>query len=113
MPEITGQESQIVIMENGDPEALIAVLPKIDSSRVIFVKNFEILPEKVRNDLLKRKSLVISGDLQGIVTKDDILKFSTRIFFSPFPGVDLPVLEKYQGFMLSFEKKGIVKVNNL
>ena len=38
--EITDAEPQIIVMENGDPEQLIAALPKIDSNRILFVKNF-------------------------------------------------------------------------
>jgi hypothetical protein len=110
--DITGEKPQVIIMENEDPGELVAALRKIDPDRVLFVKNFETLPEVARYSFLKRKAVVISGDLEGVVDTDTILKFPTRIFFSPFSGIDLPALEKYQGFMISPEKDGMVTLGD-
>ncbi len=98
--EITGREPQVIVMENGIPEALGLSLPKLETQRVLFVKNFETLPETLRKELLDRKLLIIAGDLEKVLTENDILHFKTQIFFSPYLGITLPPLEKYEGFII-------------
>jgi hypothetical protein len=105
--EITSRAPQVIIMENESPEVLGLSLAKLDPTRVLFVKNFETLPEELRKELLNRKLLMIAGDLEKAMTKEAIFKFETQIFFSPYPGVTLPPLGKYEGFIVG---KGITTV---
>ena len=82
------------------------ILSEIDIGQTLFVKNFEVVPSETREVLLKRKLLIIAGDLEKILTKDEVLKFPTRIFFSPYPGIKIPVLKKYQSYMFLNNKNG-------
>ncbi len=108
--EINEVETQIIVMENGDPKELALALPKVEPGRIVFVKNFETVPKEIASDLLGRQYLIISGDMENVLPKDDVAIFPTRIFFSPYAGVDLPTLEKYQGYMLSTKKNGVIQV---
>ena len=38
-------------------------------------------------------------------TKEEVLKFPSRIFFSPYPGIEIPPLEKYQAYMFSSDNR--------
>ena len=89
----------VIIIENENPAELNKILSEIDAGQTLFVKNFEVIPTEIRKKLLERKLLIISGDLENILTKDEVLKFPTRIFFSPFSEIEIPPLEKYQSYM--------------
>jgi len=108
--EITGNEPQVIVMENGDPRELALALPKIDPSRIVFVKNFETVPKGIASELLESKRVIISGDMENALPKDEVATFPTRIFFSPYTDVDLPTLEKYQGYIFSAKKNGAIQV---
>jgi hypothetical protein len=99
----------VIFIESEDPLKLDKILSDIDAGKTLFVKNFEVIPSETKSKILRRNLLIIAGDLEGILTKEEILKFPTRIFFSPFLGIEIPVLEKYQGYMFSENKKeGII-----
>lgn len=100
--------SNIIIIENENPAELNKILSEIDIGQTLFVKNFEIVPSKTREALLERKLLIIAGDLEKTLTKNEVLKFPVRIFFSPYPGIEIPTLEKYQGYMFSKDQGGII-----
>jgi hypothetical protein len=100
---------QITVIENEDPSQA-AVLLKNDLDRIVFIKNFELIPENIRTELLKIKLLIISGDMENVLTVDQILKFPTRILFSVYLGINLPPLEKYEGFMFSVINNQKVKI---
>lgn len=103
--ELNGNVPEYVkIIENENPTELDKVFSKIDSAQILFVKNFELVPKNLIEKILERKLLIICGDLEGILTKDQVLKFSTRIFFTPFLGIEIPKLEKYQGYIFSNNK---------
>ena len=98
--EIASEEPQIIVMENEASGALSASLSRIDPDRIIFAKNFETLPESLRIELLKRKSLIVAGDVENMLTKDEFLKFRTQVFFSSYLGINMPTLEKYEGLII-------------
>ncbi len=106
--EITGDEPQIILMESESPEDLVASLSKIDAHRILFVKNFEVLPEALRKELLGRELLIIAGDLEEVLTKNAVQKFKTQIFFSPYPDIEIPPLNKYEGFVVGEGKAGLL-----
>lgn len=107
--KIEDKEQQTIIIQNDDPNELIKASVKIMPERILFVKNFETVPREIQADLLKRKNLIISGDLEHTPARGALTAFPTRIFFSPFPGIALPELKKYEGFMLAADKSGFVK----
>ncbi len=102
--------SDTIIIEDENPIELNKVLSEIDAGQTLFVKNFEVIPSETRKKLLERRLLIIAGDLEKTLTKEEVLKFPIRIFFSPYPGIEIPVLEKYQGYMFSKNKKEQVKI---
>jgi len=96
----------VIIVENEDPAELNKIILEIDAGQTLFVKNFEIVPGETRKKLLERKLLIIAGDLKKTLTKDEVLKFPTRVFFTPYLGIEIPSLEKYQGYMFSKNNNG-------
>jgi len=108
--EVGGElNQQITIIENEDPN-LTTELFKTDPNIILFVKNFEVIPEDIRTKLLKVRLLIISGNMENVLTKEQILEFPIKILFSEYPGVDLPSLEKYEGYMFSKNKNEKVKI---
>jgi len=100
--------SDVIIIENENPVELDKTLSEIYTGQTLFVKNFEVVPNETRKKLLERKLLIIAGDLEKALTKEEILKFPTRIFFSPYPGIEIPALEKYQGYIFFKNKSGVI-----
>lgn len=91
----------VIIIENENPAELDKIISEVDTGQTIFVKNFELIPEEISKKLLERELLIIAGDLEKVVVKDEVFKFPTRIFFSNFSGIEIPNLEKYQGYIFS------------
>lgn len=108
--DISGDEPQIMIIEDGNPQELKEALGKVNPGRIVVAKNFETLPEVVRNTLIKRENCIISGDLEKVLTVEQISKFSTKIFFSPFLKMELPLLLQYQGFISYSGGTGIARI---
>jgi len=102
--------SEITVIADENPQNLEAVLAKVHSNQTLFVKNFEVASKEIREKLLTKNLLIIAGDLENVLTKEEFLSFPTRILFSSFEGVDLPVLEKYQGYLFSKDKNETVKI---
>jgi len=101
-------EPHAKIIESENPVELGKVLSEIDAGQTLFIKNFEVIPSETREMLLKRKLLIIAGDLEKTLTKDEVLKFPTRIFFSSYPRIKIPALKKYQGYMFSRDGEKII-----
>jgi hypothetical protein len=101
----------VIIIENENPAELNKILLEIDVGQTLFVKNFEVIPSEIRKMLLKRKLLVIAGDLEKALTRDEVLKFPIRIFFSPYLGIKIPNLKKYQGYIFSNNENGFVSLS--
>ena len=108
--ELDERVSPNTIIESEDPMVLSKILLEVDVEETLFVKNFEVVPREIRERLLERKNLIISGDMENILNEDQILKFPTRIFFSPFYGMDIPPLKKYKGFLVSKDKNELVSI---
>ena len=100
--------SNVIIIENENPVELNKIISEIDTRQTFFVKNFEVFPKETLKKLLERKLLIVAGDIEKVLTKDEVLKFPTRIFFSPYPGIKIPSLDKYQGYIFSKNKNGKV-----
>jgi len=96
----------VKIIENENPVEIGATLENISEEQILFVKNFELVPNNLMEKILERKLLIICGDLEKALTKEEVLKFPTRIFFTPYPGIEIPELEKYQGYIFSKNKAG-------
>ena len=102
--------SDVIIVENENPAELSTIISQLDAEQTFFIKNFEVIPRETRKLLLEKKLLIIAGDLETILTKGEVLKFPTRIFFSSYPEIKIPALDKYQGYMFSKNKKRKVTI---
>jgi hypothetical protein len=87
----------------------IHTLPDINE-RIIVVKNADLFDEKVFDLILTKRNVVISGDINRCVSKENILikNFETKITFSEFNGMQIPELKKYQSFLVGSGTSGFV-----
>lgn len=76
---------------------------------VIFVKNIELFDEKVFDTIFAFKKVIVSGDIDQVNFKHKLLsnKFTTKIYFSDLGGESLPPIQKYHGFVITSESKGV------
>jgi hypothetical protein len=83
-----------------------------NQERIIFIKNIELFDKNVFDFVLPKNKIIFSGDLNKCSSKDKILNinFKTKVFFSKLDDVKLPALQKYEGFLISENLKGITKV---
>jgi len=108
---------QAIIVESGN-EALfleiVKILPDLQE-RVVLIKNMEVFSKKVFDTCLDLEKIILSGHIDECIDKERISKkdYETLIAFSKpeisLP-IEVPVLEKYNGYMVSKDKSGIVNV---
>ncbi len=118
--ELEGAENtQAIIIESGNATLFlkaIEILPDLDE-RIIFIKNIEIFDTQVYEECFKSEKIIISGDIDGCVFKDKIQpeQFNTLIAFNqpqtPI-GIEVPKLEKWDGYLSSKDQNGIITVEN-
>ena len=111
------KNTQVIILESGN-EALFNEVVKIIqdlNERVVLIKNIEVFSSTVFDVCLEMKKVVLSGNIDACVDKERIIKkdFKTIITFSK-PEISLhievPVLEKYTGYLSGNNKNGIVNI---
>ena len=85
---------------------------EISSDTIVIIKNIELFDKQILNILTDNKNIIISGDLQKSILQDEITKinFATKVFFFFFSDTSLPILAKYEGFVVSNNYKGITKL---
>lgn len=112
------KDSQVIMLESGN-EALFnevaKTLPDLQD-RVVLVKNMEVFSEKVFDICVDLEKVILSGNIDTCVDKERISKkdYKTIIAFSKSEislPIQVPELEKYNGFLLNENKSGIVKIN--
>jgi hypothetical protein len=79
---------------------------------IVIVKNIELFDSDVL-DAISTNLFILSGDLSKASFKDIIFKkkFTTEVYFSKLDDKELPVLNKYEGFVVSGEYQGITKLS--
>lgn len=82
------------------------------NNQIILLKNVELFDKDIINFVLERKNYIISGDFNKCVLGEKILEkpFVTKIFFSDFFDIEMPLLNKYEGFFVSDVTKGLTKL---
>ncbi|MCF7833889.1 MAG: hypothetical protein K9L98_02530 [Candidatus Pacebacteria bacterium] len=111
------KDFQVIILESGNEGLFLEVVKILPDlyDRVVLIKNMEIFSEKVFNICLELEKVILSGDIDACVDKERISKkyYKTMVAFSK-PKISLPlevpVLEKYNGYLLGQNKSGIVKI---
>lgn len=78
--------------------------------RIIIIKNIELFPEEVFNLISPHKRIIISGDINKCVFREKVMRvgYNSKVLFSPFEEVTLSGFEKYQGFLSSKSKTGVI-----
>lgn len=91
-------------------EMLLSSQDKDD--QVFLLKNVELFDEDIVNLVQKKEKYIISGDFNKCMFEEKIIKkhFTTKIFFSNFPGINTPPLDKYEGFFVSDKTQSITKL---
>ena len=109
--------AQVIILESGNEELFLKAVEKISdiNDRVVLVKNVEFFSEAVVSYCLKLQKIIISGNIDKCVLKKQISKkqYKTIVLFSKLEtllNINSPELEKYQGYLWSNNKKGLVSV---
>lgn len=84
------------------------------NGEIVLLKNVDLFNEDVFNQVSKAKKYIISGDISKCIFKEKILakNFSTKVFFSKLDEVELPALNKYEGFLMSGGVEGITKLES-
>jgi hypothetical protein len=104
---VTASQHQTVIVESGNIDLFKKFLSESDlSDRIIFIKNIETIHDPEVLGILSRILLILSGDINLSVFKENIINtsFKTEILLSPLSNStsDFSRLPKYQAFL----KKG-------
>lgn len=112
------KDSQVIILDSGN-EALFIEATKILEDlkeRVVLVKNIEAFSHDVFDACLDLEKLILSGHIDMCVAKDKILvkNYKSIVVFTkpeiPLP-LEIPVLEKWTGYLSSENQTGIIKVD--
>ena len=111
------KDKQVLILNSGDENLLKDVLKTIKDldERVVLLKNIEAFNANTLEICLDLEKVILSGDLDTCVLKDKIIekKFNSIVVFTkpeiPLP-FDVPILEKWQGYLSSKDKNGIIKI---
>lgn len=111
------KDKQVIIIESGNESLFleaVKLLPDL-GERVVLVKNIEAFSAEIFNACLYLDKLILSGNLDTCVAKEEIIKkpFKSIVVFTkteiPLP-VEIPELEKWSGYLTSENARGIIKV---
>lgn len=82
------------------------------NNAMVVVKNIELFEKGVFDLVSAKQNVVIAGDINQASFKKKILekKFTTRILFSPLENIHMPSLNKYEGFVMSDDYRGITSL---
>ena len=111
------KDFQVIILESGNEvlfNEVVKVLPDLQE-RVVLVKNLEVFSEKVFDVCLNLEKVILSGHLDQCVDKKRISRkeYKSIIAFSKpeiYLPIEVPELEKYNGYMLGRTQSGILKI---
>lgn len=83
---------------------------KSESERVVVVKNIELFPEDLFDQISSYQKIIISGDINMCKYKEKIMgkHYDGIILFSDLNEIALPPLEKHQAYLTSAPEEGII-----
>jgi len=111
-----GNDDGIIFCVKEEVEKFKRIL--IESSdveqNIIIIKNIELFSNDIFDLVSTRQKLIISGDVNKAIFKEKILakKYLTNILFSSLGNMDVPDLEKYEGFVMSETLQGKTTLHN-
>lgn len=82
------------------------------SNSILLIKNVELFDISIIDMILGKKNVIVSGDINESLVKSKILSknYYTAILFSDLENFNIPILEKYEGYLTSHNLKGITYV---
>lgn len=111
--------SPVIMVESGNEELFLKILGKIkdQEERIVFIKNFEVFSESLVDSCIGLPKIIFSGDIDkcSADTQEKLLNINYRTiiaFSKPQAHLkfDVPILEKYTGYLWSEKEKGFVKL---
>ncbi len=111
------KDFQVVILESGNESLFLEAVKTLPDlkERVILIKNMEVFSQEVFDNCINFEKIILSGNIDTTIDKDRISKtdFKTIIAFSKpeisLP-IEIPILERYVGYLSSQDKKGLVTI---
>ena len=111
------KDMQVIILESGNEALFFEAIKSLSDirERIILIKNIEVFGGEMIEKCLDFKKIILSGNIDTCVSKEKIMdsKFETYIVFNQpeisFP-IQIPVLEKYSGYLQSGTIRGVIKV---
>jgi len=119
LSQIEGEDykKNLMIISPGSAKSFIMAVREIGlrEEKIIVLKNFEQFEDDLVKMVYGRKGLILSGNADESSLKKEIarINFSAKIFFSKPKtdfGIEIPVLNKYEGYFYSKDKQGIIKL---
>ena len=111
------KDNQCIILESGNENLFTKATEELSDvdKRVILVKNIEAFSMKTFEHVLKLNKIILSGDIDNCVAKNEIIKKSWNsivAFNKPETTllIKIPILEKYNGYLSNKNKNGIIKI---
>lgn len=91
-----------------------SALKSVSDNTIIFIKNIELFNDTLFSAIDSKHNIIISGDVENSDFKNKLLtkNFTTKIYFSHLEGQDLLPTQKYQGFVISDEYKGVTRLQS-
>lgn len=110
-------DKQVILLESGNESLFleaVKLLPDL-SERVVLVKNIEAFSADIFHACLGFNNIILSGNLDACVAKEEIIKKSFRsiIVFNKTDiplSIEVPELEKWSGYFLGENAQGIIKI---
>lgn len=102
---------QTVIVQSGNIDLFLKVLPLVKGERVIFIKNMETVQIPIY-DFITDSKFIVSGDMEVNALQKDFLsfKYNTKVFLTPVGGKNFPHLAKYQVFLKNDTEERILTI---
>lgn len=105
----------IIMLPSGDTQKFKKTITNLKNinKTIIFVKNIEEFDFSIIEEIINKKNIILSGDIDRCPFKEKIAekKFKNKIFFSPPKinlGIRTPILDRYKGYFWSKRKKGVI-----
>ena len=80
------KDKQVIIINSVDEKLCLTAIKMLDdiNERIIFIKNIDIFHKRLLNNCLKYDKLILSGEIDPCVAKEDILKkkYNSILLFS-------------------------------
>jgi hypothetical protein len=111
------RDSEVIILDSGNEALFVEAIKKLEDikERIVLVKNIEAFSLDVFNGCLGLEKVVLSGNIDLCVAKDQILKKSFKtivVFTKPETPllIKVPTLEKWTGYLSSENNTGMIKI---